>query len=153
MLLYLLGDVADGGVTGFAANLVGHHAAENDVALSLRFASGEVASAAFHFQTQPARDLLEVCGTGGTLALDPFDGDTLTLRHDPNRHESNIVERRFRYPNPSPTHGPLVEALIRVYHGSPEPHVSGEEGAKTTRIMDAVLEAALIVLDSHPPTG
>ena len=151
LLLHLLGDATE--VSGFAANLVGHHAAENDVALSLRFASGVVASGAFHFQTQPPRDVLEIYGTAGTLALDPFDGDTLMLRHDPNRHGDNVAERRFCYPNPSPTHGPLVEALLRVYHGSPEPHVSGEEGAKTTRIMDAVLEAALIVPDSHPAAG
>ena len=34
MLLYLLGDAAE--VTGYAENLIGAHAAENDVALSLR---------------------------------------------------------------------------------------------------------------------
>jgi len=138
ILLHLLGDVAaEEEAKGFVANLVGHHAAENDVALALRMASGVLVSGAFHFRTQPARDVLEVYGTDGTLALAPFDGDTLTLRHDPNQQNGHVAE--YRFPNPSPTHGPLVEALVRVYHGSDEPHVTGEEGAKVTRIMDAVL--------------
>lgn len=134
LLQFLLGDVAE--VAGFAQNRVGHHAAENDVALCLRFAaSGAVASAGFHFDTAPPRDVLEVFGTAGTLTLDPFDGRQIVLRQGDNNYER--VEEFG--PAPAPTHGPLVAALVRVYHGAGEPHVDGAEGAKTTRLMDAVL--------------
>ena len=133
MILHLLGDVAH--VSGYADNMVGEHAAENDVVLSLRLASRVVVSAGFHFHTRPARDVLEVYGTGGTLALDPFDSDTLTLRDDAARSQ----EHGPRYPTPSPTHLPFVEELVKVYRGEQIAHVTGEEGAKATRLLDAVL--------------
>ncbi len=133
MLLHLLGDVAE--VSGYVDNLVGGHGAENDIVLSLRMASRVVVSAGFHFHTHPTRDVLEIYGTGGTLALDPFDGDTITLRYGLEQP----AERGIRHPNPSPTHLPFVEALVKVYQGEAVAHVTGEEGAKATRIMDAVL--------------
>ena len=137
MLLYLLGDVAD--VSGYAENLVGTHAAENDVALSLRMTSGVLVSAGFHFHTRPARDVLEIYGTGGTLALDPFDGETLIRRYGGG---STPEEVTTRHTTPSPTHLPFVESLVAVYNGAEAvAHVTGVEGAKATRIMDTVLAA------------
>ncbi len=137
MLLHLLGDVAE--VTGYVDNLVGSHPAENDVVLSLRMASRVVVSAGFHFHTHPSRDVLEIYGTGGTLSLDPFDGPAITLRYGvPEKKE--VVHQHV---TPSPTHFPFVEALLRVYAGEDIPHVTGEEGAKATRIMDAVLANAV----------
>ena len=135
MLLYLLGDVMD--VNGYAENLVGGHAAENDVAMSLRMASGALVSAGFHFHTHPARDVLEIYGAGGTLVLDPFDGETLVRRHGAGSIPEEVTAR---HPTPSPTHLPFVEALVAVYNGAENvAHVTGVEGAKATRIMDRVL--------------
>lgn len=131
MLLYLLGDVAE--VLGFAENRLGHHSAENDVVIALRMASGALVSAGFHYHAQPGQDILEIYGSEGTLTLDPFDGETFTLRQGKN------PEAQFTYPTPAPVHLPFVQALVQVYQGASLPHVTGEEGAKTTRIMDAVL--------------
>lgn len=122
MLLYLLGDVT--GVQGFAANRLGHHAAENDSVFALQFASGVVGSACFHFATRPSRDVLELFGTEGTLTCDPFDGAAFTL---------NGQEHRFE--TPSPTHLPFVEALLAKRPG----HVTGTEGKKVTELLCAVL--------------
>jgi predicted dehydrogenase len=131
MLIHLLGDVAE--VHGFAENRLGHHPAENDVVVSLRMASGVLVSAGFHYHTQPGQDVLEIYGSEGTLAAAPFDGETFTLRR------GKEPEAQFTYPTPTPVHLPFIQALVQVYQGAAMPHVTGEEGAKVTRIMEAVL--------------
>ncbi|MES2461837.1 MAG: Gfo/Idh/MocA family oxidoreductase, partial [Armatimonadota bacterium] len=135
MLLHLLGDVAE--VSGYAENLLGHHTAENDVVLALRMASGALVSAGFHYQASPSRDTLEIYGTEGTLILDPFDGETFSLHQG-----GGAAPETFAYPIPSPVHLPFVQALVDVYKGdTTSPHVTGEEGAKTTRILDLALRS------------
>lgn len=126
MLCFLLGEPIE--YRGFAANLLGHHRAENDAVLAIQFASGAVASASFHFHTQPGRDVLEVYGEAGTLTIDPFDGQAFSIGGE-----------TFAFDTPDPVHLPFVQALVRVYNGDPIPHVDGETGAAATRIMDAVL--------------
>jgi 1,5-anhydro-D-fructose reductase (1,5-anhydro-D-mannitol-forming) len=136
MMLYLLGDVAE--VTGFAENRVGSHTAENDVVMAMRLASGVLVSAGFHYQTHPGRDVFEIYGTGGTLALDPFDAETFFLRKGVPQKE----EQAFTYPTPSPVHLPFIQTLVNFYRGDTStPHVTGEEGAKATRLMDAALQS------------
>lgn len=133
MLIHLLGDVAE--MSGYAENRLRHHAAENDVVLSLRMASGALVSAGFHFHTRPAQDALEIYGSEGTLSLDPFDGESLNLRSGEGRGETH------RWLTPSPVHLPFVQALADIYNGVAPPdaeHVTGEEGAKATRVMEAV---------------
>lgn len=122
MLCFLLGDITE--VHGFAANRLAHHSAENDTVFSLHFASGVLASACFHFHTRPSRDILEIFGSDGTLTCDPFDGAAFTI---------NGEERRFE--TPTPTHLPFVQALVRGEPG----HVTGEEGLKVTRLLEAVM--------------
>jgi 1,5-anhydro-D-fructose reductase (1,5-anhydro-D-mannitol-forming) len=126
MLAHLLGDIDT--VQGFSANLLKHHAAENDTVLSIHFTSGVVASAAFHFHTQPSQDILEIYGSHGTAVCNPFDGNTLKI----GDHETT-------YTQPTPTHLPFIESLLCIYRGEQIPHVTGVDGAKATRILDAVL--------------
>ena len=133
MLAHLLGDVAE--VHGFAENLPARHAAENDVVLAVRFAPGVLASAAFHFETRPPRDVLEVYGTEGTLAFDPFDGESFAVR-------TAAGEATHTYPAPAPVHLPFVQALVHGYLGKTPPaapHVTGEQGRIATCVMDAAL--------------
>lgn len=130
LLIHLGGDVAV--AAGFAENLPHHHAAENDVVLALRLSSGALVSAGFHFHTRPGRDVLEIFGSEGTLVFDPFDGDSFVVRggNEPETHQ---------FATPAPVHLPFVQALVRVYNGEAIAHVSGHEGAKATRVMDAAL--------------
>jgi predicted dehydrogenase len=86
MLCFLLGDVAE--VHGFAANRLAHHSAENDTVFVLRFASGVVASAGFHFHTRPSRDVLEIFGSEATLLCDPFDAEAFTINGKARRAAS-----------------------------------------------------------------
>jgi 1,5-anhydro-D-fructose reductase (1,5-anhydro-D-mannitol-forming) len=122
MLLFLLGEVVE--TQGFAANRLGHHSAENDSVFALRFASGALASASFHFHTSPSRDVLEIFGSQGTLVCDSFDSIAFTIKGKEHRFET-----------PSPTHLPFVQALVQ---GKPS-HVTGEEGKKVTQILEKVL--------------
>ena len=122
MLCFLLGDVTE--VHSFAENRLTHHQAENDTVFSLRFASGVIASAGFHFHTRPQKDILEIFGSEATLTCDPFDGVAFTINGEERRVET-----------PSPTHLPLVQALVR----GESDHVTGEEGLKVTRLLETVL--------------
>jgi predicted dehydrogenase len=126
MLTHLLGEIES--VHGFSENLLAHHAAENDTALAIKFTSGVLASAAFHFHTTPSQDILEIYGSSGTAVCNPFDGNTLKI---------NDQEQTFT--TPTPTHLPFVENLLRIYRGEQVPHVTGLEGAKATYLLDAVL--------------
>lgn len=138
MLLFLL-DTDAAEIGGFAENRLRHHAAENDVAFVLRMESGPLISAGLHFHTRPSQDTLEIYGSAGTLFLDPFDGETLRICRSDKREDTR------QFPNPAPVHLPFVQALVDIYNsGASSPgaeHVTGEEGAKTTRIMDAVLRS------------
>lgn len=151
MLLYLLDAAAPGSdhsavATGYAENLIGAHTAENDVALSLRTSTGALASASFHFQTHPGRDILEVYGDRGSLSFDPFDGISFTLRRRGQEDETHA------YMIPDPVHLPFVRSLVEVYQGWDISHVTGEEGARATRIMDAALaDYRSAVLPGEPP--
>lgn len=131
MLVFLLGDIAE--VTGYADNRLRQSPVEDSVVACLRLASGAQATASFHFATAERRDVLEIHGTKGSLRFDPFDGEAFVQR---DAQQQEIVHR---FATPVPTHLPFVEALIPVYRGASSPHVTGVEGAKTTRIMDAVL--------------
>ena len=139
-LSFLLGeDVAV--ATGFGANLVGHHAGENDVVIALRMTSGALVSGGFHYHTLPPRDVLEIYGTTGSMTLDPFDGDVLKVS-TAGGGEATVL----RIPNPpAPVHLPYVQTLVDTYRGVAAEEgvagvlVSGEDGLKTTRVMEAVL--------------
>jgi len=135
MLVHLLGDVTD--VCGFAENAPALHSCENDVAFALRFASKTVASGSFHFRTGPARDVLEIYGDAGTMTFDPFDGETFTVR------ALNGEATEHRHTTPLPVHLPFIQTLVDGYQGrtNGEAHVTGEEGAKATRIMEAILSS------------
>jgi 1,5-anhydro-D-fructose reductase (1,5-anhydro-D-mannitol-forming) len=124
MLTYLLGDIES--VHGFKENLLKHHTAENDTVLSIRFTSGALATTAFHFHTPPNQDILEIYGSHGTAVCNPFDSNTL-----------KIGDQEQQFTQPNPTHLPFVEQLLRIYRGEEIPHVTGTEGAKATRILDA----------------
>lgn len=132
MLIFLLGDVAQ--VHGFADGLASEHAAEEDVVLSIRMENRALVSAGFHFHTHPAKDVLEIYGTEGSMTFDPFDGPSFTLKT-----ASGEIVRSFE--TPRPTHGPFIQALVDVYQGEATgvAHVTGEEGAKVTHIMDVAL--------------
>jgi predicted dehydrogenase len=100
-------------------------------------ASGALVSAGFHYQAYPSRDTLEIYGTEGTLVFDPFDGESFSVHRG-----TNVPVEAVTYPIPSPVHLPFVQALVDVYRGeSASPHVTGEEGTKTTQILDVALRS------------
>ncbi len=138
MLAYLVGDVAD--VCGFAHKTGAARAeetGETDTAFALRFENGAIGSGSFRFGAGPARDVLEIYGDAGTMTFDPFDSDAFTVR------ALNGTATEHRYPAPIPAHLPFVQALVDAYRGQSDPdaHVTGEEGAKATRIMETILQS------------
>lgn len=128
IILYLLGDITD--VRGLAANLSGAGEAEDSVAFAFRLVgSGALGTVTCHFGLSPiARDRLEIVGTDAVLLFDSFDAPFFTVQKADGTTETHP------YPDPYPVHLPFVEALLRVYHGVPVPHVDGREGLKTNAV-------------------
>lgn len=120
-------------IAGHAQNLLEHHKAENDVTLSLQFQGGAVLSGAFHFASVPARDVLEIYGSRATLIADPFDSDMLRLVRTDGSEET------LSFTTPTPTHLPLVQALVDSYRNNSGACISGAAGAATTRVLRTIL--------------
>lgn len=149
MLLYLTGSAPPVQVHGFARNELGHHSAENDVAFSMLLSGGVLATGSFHYHTTPARDVLELFGSRGTMSFDPWDGTDFTVSTADGRATHS-------HATPSPVHLPFVQALVwhatwgarpdqppgdagAVDTGLRADHVQGEQGVLATQVIDAVL--------------
>lgn len=133
MIQYLCGEIVS--AVGFSDNQLALHEAENDVVLALRFANRAIGSASFHFHTLPPKDAMEIYGSDGTIVCDPFDGADIVVRRGA---DAPVI---LSFSNPSPSHLPFVEALVDVYRNAPHAvaHVTGEVGARTTKLMETVL--------------
>lgn len=133
MIHFLAGDMTD--VRGHAAHLGNRAPAEDGVAFAFRIAGTDaLGTVACHFEVSPLRrDRLEIVGTEGILLFDSFDDDFFTLQRRDGTIETHT------HPNPEPQHLPFIDALIRVYSDDPMAHVTGEEGAKTNRVLAEIL--------------
>jgi predicted dehydrogenase len=133
IILYLLGDMTD--ICGQTANLSGAAPAEDSVAFAFRLEdSGALGTVTCHFGLSPiGRDRLEIIGTDAVLLFDSFDAPFFTVQRSDGSVEMH------RYPDPTPVHLPLVEALVRVYQGENIAHITGQEGRKTNAIVAQVM--------------
>lgn len=127
----LCGGIAE--VKGFSENLTRRAPADDALACAFRLQSGAVGTVLCLFDAAPLqRDRLEIVGANGILTFDSFDADHFSLTRADGTTET------FMHPNPSPVHGPFVHNLLRVYAGEPIAHVTGEEGAATNRVLEAM---------------
>ena len=96
--------------------------------------TGAEVSVALSSQGRPT-DRFEIWCERGKLVCDSFDGGSLTIA-------SEEGERVERFENPTPTHLPLIEALVRRYRGADEPDLpDAVSGAWPTRLLSSA-EAA-----------
>lgn len=131
LLIHLLGDVVE--VSALTSTITFDLAVEDSASLILRFASRAQGVLACHWNVAAAVDDLEVAGTGGRLLASPFDGGLLHTSLPAGAEQT-------QWPRPEITHLPLVERFIAAVNGEGPNPLSGEEGMKTT----AVLEAAYL---------
>ncbi|HRU05549.1 MAG TPA: Gfo/Idh/MocA family oxidoreductase [Candidatus Brocadiia bacterium] len=107
---------------------------EDTCAILMRMACGAYATAHVCGDTRPPRDEFEIVGVKGWIHL-PQLGDRLVVTGAESREE-------WTMPLAANVHAPLVEDFVSaVVDGTPL-RCSGEEGAKTTRILDAAYRSA-----------
>ena len=115
--------------------LVHSYAADDSDMLLIKMASGVQVTASFHWSIGVGHDTFEIYGTEGALFSTPTDGPHLTLKTAAGTEEFNL-------PHADNRHLPLVaDFSARVLAGEP-PLYTGEDGAKTTRIIERSFAAS-----------
>jgi predicted dehydrogenase len=126
----LLGPVT--GVTGFAANQGGHHAAEDVVAGAFTFASGVHGVGLWSFDAHDRRDEVEITGTGGTLRFSSFGTEPLVLTTPDG-------VREIPAPYPDTVQLPLIQTVVDALTGRGECPSTGGSALRTAQVIDALL--------------
>ncbi len=115
--------------------LVHSYAADDSDVLLIKMASGVQVTASFHWSIGVGHDTFEIYGTEGALFSAPTDGPHLRLQTAAGAEE-------FDLPHADNRHLPLVaDFSARVLAGEP-PLYTGEDGAKTTRIIESSFTAS-----------
>lgn len=133
LLCYWFGDPT--AVAARNETLVHGYAADDSDVLLIKMASGLQVTASFHWSIGVGHDTIEIYGTEGALFSAPTDGPHLALQTVAGTEE-------FTLPHAENRHLPLVaDFSARVLAGEP-PLYTGEDGAKTTRIIESSFTAS-----------
>ena len=130
LLDYVLGPIteADGG----AANQGGFYAAEDIVTASLAFASQARGTGLWCFTADHDEDVVEIIGSTGRVAFSTFDERPVLLTRGGDAEE-------FVIPHPPHVQQPLIQSIVDQLRGEGRCVSTGESGARTNRVMDALL--------------
>ncbi|HKP96280.1 MAG TPA: Gfo/Idh/MocA family oxidoreductase [Fibrobacteria bacterium] len=131
LLDFLLGPIAS--AKSVAANQAGIHRVEDAVAAAFAFESGALGAGAWSFSAGAREDRVEITGSRGRLVFATF-GD------GPLRWEAAEGAREFPIGNPPHVQQPLIESVVAELNGTGNCPSTGETAARTSRVMDAILE-------------
>jgi predicted dehydrogenase len=79
-------------------------------------------------------DEFEIYGTRASLQVSPLNGSELRLRGDHNE--------TFDLPKAENVHLPLIEDFNQAIRENRDPRISGDEGMKTSVLLEAAYHAA-----------
>ena len=130
LLDYILGPIEE--AVGGAANQGGFYGAEDIVTASLAFVSGVRGTGLWCFTADHDEDVVEVVGSEGRLTWSTFDDAPVLLVHGGEGEE-------FVIPHPQHVQQPLIQSIVDQLHGCGRCVSTGESGARTNRVMDALL--------------
>jgi len=130
ILDFILGPLAD--VHGTAANIASAHDVEDSVAMHFSTPGGALGAATWYFASQSKEDRLSLIGTAGRVDFSIFGNEPVEL------HTSAGVET-FDLPNRQPIQQPLIQTIVDDLLGRGRCPSTGENGARTSAVMDAVL--------------
>lgn len=129
---FLFGPLQD--VRGLASNTGGHYDVEDTVSMSFRLNNGAEGIGTWDFNAEASEDTIEIYGTQGRLSLSTFGVEELRLETS-----SGGVEM---LPGANPPHvqAPLIQSIVDELRGRGTSPSSGYSAARTSRVMDIVLE-------------
>jgi len=107
---------------------------EDTGSLLIQFAGSVQASVFATHCIHAPMDEFEVYGTRASLRISPLNGSELRLSGD---HSES-----FHLPKADNVHLPLIEDFNQAIRENREPRVSGEEGMKTSVLLEAAYHAA-----------
>lgn len=118
--------------SGLAANQAALYPAEDIVTGTFRFASGALGVGTWCFTSGDRRDWTEIIGTRGRIGYVTFDSSPIVLETAAGRHE-------FAIKDPLHIQQPLIQSIVDALNGNSGAPSTGESGARTSRVMDALL--------------
>ena len=117
------------------ATLAHAYQVEDTATVCLQFEGGAQGTTMWGWSSQTWQDSLAIVGTDGKLVWDPVDGPGLTVYRGHGRTQDRADEV---HPLPSNVHQPLVQDFVDALEAGHDPLVTGEEGLKTSRVLDGV---------------
>jgi 1,5-anhydro-D-fructose reductase (1,5-anhydro-D-mannitol-forming) len=127
----LLGPIAS--ARGSAGNQGGYFEAEDTVTASFTFESGVQGVGSWCFVGPEWTDLTEIVGTKGRVGYSTFDAKPVRLTTGDETQE-------FAIPFPPHVQQPLIQMVVDTLNGEGACPSTGESGARTSRVIDAILE-------------
>ncbi len=124
-------------VNGHAANLASAYEVEDTLAMSFRTPAGAPGTAAWNFAgtVHKSEDFFQFTGTEGRLVFSTFGNEPLRLEL-----AGGVVEE-FSFTPPPHVAQPLIQTVVDDLRGKGQCPSTGVSGARTTRVMDRVLES------------
>jgi predicted dehydrogenase len=131
LLDFILGPIAR--AVGGAANQGGFYPAEDIVSASIEFQSGVRGAGVWCFTADRDSDRVEIIGTTGRVGFSTFDEAPVTVERDGTVESLAIA-------HPAHVQQPLIQTIVDELNGTGTCPSTGLTGARTTRVMDALLE-------------
>jgi len=132
LLDFILGPMAK--VVGEAANQGHRYLAEDIVTAAMTFESGVRGTGLWCFTGDRDVDSVEIVGSAGRVTFSTFDEAPVVLEAE-KRTES------FAVPHPPHVQQPLIQTIVDQMHGEGHCPSTGESGARTSRVMDTLLQS------------
>lgn len=132
ILDFLLGEIAD--AKGFSANLGQFYEVKDTISAILKFKSGVIGSGRWCFVTSAQTDVdsIIVTGTKGEIRFSTFAFSPILLLSD-------TVSESFDIPSPEHIQQPLIQTIVDELRGVGKCPSTGVSGARTSRVMDLIL--------------
>ncbi len=130
LLDFLLGPIRQ--AKGISVNQTGLYPAEDSVVASLAFDHGVLGVGLWNSAAYAEEDLIEIVGDRGELHFSCFDPAPITLI-------STNRTRRIEVEHPAHVQQPLIQTIVDELNGTGQCPSTGESGARTTRVIDAIL--------------
>jgi predicted dehydrogenase len=130
---YALGPIID--VRSIAANQAGLYEPEDIVTAAFRFDSGVLGTGTWCFTAGDQRDRTEIVGSKGRITFVTFDASPIVLDTTAGRTEFPIA-------NPPHIQQCLIQLIVDALNGSASSPSTGETAARTTWVMDRMLDTS-----------
>jgi predicted dehydrogenase len=127
---FLFGPIVE--VRAFAGNRAGRYQAEDTIAASYRFASGVYGSGSWCYAADADAEYTELVGATGRLRFSTFAPVPIRILRGDSVEEHAVGD-------PEHVHQPMIQSIVDELNGQGQCTSTGESGARTAKVMDAIL--------------